>query len=124
VGQDAGCFRTTDEDSPFWAGGALAQGSRCSSDARSPIVTWRNACNGGRAVVRILPALRPLDLCCNREAELRDADAPWRQNRWMLAQRIRSTSEVNQLSGDAVARARSRRERTLVGLHPLGFYDG
>ena len=41
-----------------------------------------------------------------------------------LAQRIRPTSEVNQLSEDTVARARSRRERTLVGLHPLGFYDG
>ncbi len=41
-----------------------------------------------------------------------------------LAQRIRPTSEVNQLSEDAVARAQTPRERTLVGLHPLGFYDG
>lgn len=41
-----------------------------------------------------------------------------------LAQRIRPTSAANHLSEDAVARARTRRERTLVGLHPLGFYDG
>ncbi len=41
-----------------------------------------------------------------------------------LAQRIRPTSEVNQLSAEAVARAQTPRGRTLVGLHPLGFYDG
>ena len=40
-----------------------------------------------------------------------------------LAQRIRPTSVANQLTEEAVARARTRRERTLVGLHPLGFYD-
>ena len=41
-----------------------------------------------------------------------------------LAQRIRPTSVVNHLSEEALARARTRRERTLVGIHPLGFYDG
>jgi ectoine hydroxylase-related dioxygenase (phytanoyl-CoA dioxygenase family) len=41
-----------------------------------------------------------------------------------LAQRIRPTSVTNQLSEDALARARTQREQTLVGLHPLGFYDG
>jgi hypothetical protein len=41
-----------------------------------------------------------------------------------LAQRIRPTSQVNHLSEEALARARTPRERTLVGLHPLGFYDG
>ena len=41
-----------------------------------------------------------------------------------LAQRIRPSSVANQLSEEAVARARTSRERTLVGLHPLGFYDG
>lgn len=41
-----------------------------------------------------------------------------------LAQRIQPSSVTNQLSQEAVARARTRRERTLVGLHPLGFYDG
>jgi hypothetical protein len=41
-----------------------------------------------------------------------------------LAQRIRPTSSVNHLSQEALARARSPREVTLVGLHPLGFYDG
>jgi hypothetical protein len=41
-----------------------------------------------------------------------------------LAQRIRPSSLANQLSDEAVARARTRREKTLVGLHPLGFYDG
>jgi hypothetical protein len=40
-----------------------------------------------------------------------------------LAQRIRPTSVANQLSDEALARARTQRERTLVGLHPLGFYD-
>jgi hypothetical protein len=41
-----------------------------------------------------------------------------------LAQRIRPTSMVNQLSEEAVARALTPRERTLAGIHPLGFYDG
>jgi ectoine hydroxylase-related dioxygenase (phytanoyl-CoA dioxygenase family) len=41
-----------------------------------------------------------------------------------LAQRIRPSSAANQLSEEAVARARTGREKTLVGLHPLGFYDG
>jgi hypothetical protein len=41
-----------------------------------------------------------------------------------LAQRLRPSSAANQLSGEASARARTQRERTLVGLHPLGFYDG
>ncbi len=41
-----------------------------------------------------------------------------------LAQRIRPTSVANHLSAEAVARAGTRREKTLVGLHPLGFYDG
>jgi hypothetical protein len=41
-----------------------------------------------------------------------------------MAQRIRPTSVVNHLSDEALARARTRRERTLVGIHPLGFYDG
>jgi Phytanoyl-CoA dioxygenase (PhyH) len=41
-----------------------------------------------------------------------------------LAQRIRPTSVVNHLSAEALARARTPRERTLAGIHPLGFYDG
>ena len=41
-----------------------------------------------------------------------------------LAQRLRPTSVSNQLSPEAVARATSRRERTVVGLHPAFFYDG
>jgi Phytanoyl-CoA dioxygenase (PhyH) len=41
-----------------------------------------------------------------------------------IAQRIRPTSVVNQLSPEALSRARTPRERTLVGIHPLGFYDG
>jgi ectoine hydroxylase-related dioxygenase (phytanoyl-CoA dioxygenase family) len=41
-----------------------------------------------------------------------------------LAQRIRPTTVANHLSNEAIARARTARERTLVGLHPMGFYDG
>ena len=41
-----------------------------------------------------------------------------------IAQRLRPTSTVNHLSTEARARAQTPRERTLVGLHPLGFYDG
>ena len=41
-----------------------------------------------------------------------------------IAQRIRPTSLVNHLSDEALARARTPRQRTLAGLHPLGFYDG
>jgi ectoine hydroxylase-related dioxygenase (phytanoyl-CoA dioxygenase family) len=41
-----------------------------------------------------------------------------------LAQRLRPTSEANQLSAEALARARTRRARTLIGLHEPFFYDG
>ena len=41
-----------------------------------------------------------------------------------IAQRIFSTEAVNHLSPDAIARAGTDRERTLIGLHPIGFYDG
>ena len=41
-----------------------------------------------------------------------------------IAQRLRTTDVVNHLSAAAVARARTEREQTLVGLHPAMFYDG
>ncbi|MBV9253387.1 MAG: phytanoyl-CoA dioxygenase family protein [Actinobacteria bacterium] len=41
-----------------------------------------------------------------------------------LAQRLRPTSVANQLSDDAIARAQTKRERTLIGLHRPLFYDG
>jgi ectoine hydroxylase-related dioxygenase (phytanoyl-CoA dioxygenase family) len=41
-----------------------------------------------------------------------------------LAQRIRTTSDANQLSAEALARIRTSREKTLLGLHAPGFYDG
>ncbi len=41
-----------------------------------------------------------------------------------LAQRIFTTAEVNHLSPDAIARAETDREKTLIGLHQPFFYDG
>ncbi len=41
-----------------------------------------------------------------------------------IAQRIRTTAEVNHLSAASIARAGTDRERRLVGLHPPLFYDG
>ena len=41
-----------------------------------------------------------------------------------IAQRVLSTSAANQISAPALARARSDREQTLLGLHPNRFYDG
>lgn len=41
-----------------------------------------------------------------------------------IAQRVKSTDEVNHVAPDAEARATSTRERTLIGLHPNFFYDG
>ena len=41
-----------------------------------------------------------------------------------IAQRLRTTAEVNQLSDDAIRRATTERERTLIGLHKPFFYDG
>jgi ectoine hydroxylase-related dioxygenase (phytanoyl-CoA dioxygenase family) len=41
-----------------------------------------------------------------------------------LAQRIKTTRDVNHLSPEAIERATTRRGRRLVGLHPPGFYDG
>ena len=41
-----------------------------------------------------------------------------------LAQRLRPSSEVNQLCGESIARAETRRDRSLIGLHDPFFYDG
>ena len=41
-----------------------------------------------------------------------------------IAQRIRTTSRINHLSADARKRAKTPRQRSLVGLHPNFFYDG
>jgi len=43
-----------------------------------------------------------------------------------IAQRILTTAEANQLSPEAIARAKagSERDRRVVGLHPAFFYDG
>jgi hypothetical protein len=41
-----------------------------------------------------------------------------------LAQRLRPTSEANQLADEAIERAATKRERTLIGLHEPFFYDG
>ncbi len=41
-----------------------------------------------------------------------------------LAQRIRTTDEVHHLTAEAISRATTARERTLVGLHDPFFYDG
>ena len=41
-----------------------------------------------------------------------------------IAQRLYPTADSNQISAEAAARAPSERERRLIGLHPLRFYDG
>jgi len=41
-----------------------------------------------------------------------------------IAQRIRTTTDVNHLSPEAIARIQSPRERALLGLHVPFFYDG
>jgi ectoine hydroxylase-related dioxygenase (phytanoyl-CoA dioxygenase family) len=41
-----------------------------------------------------------------------------------IAQRLLPTAEANQLSPEAIARARTERERRVIGLHPPFFYDG
>ena len=40
-----------------------------------------------------------------------------------LAPRLRLTRDANQLSDDAIARATTRRQQSLIGLHRAGFYD-
>ncbi len=40
-----------------------------------------------------------------------------------IAQRLRTTDEVNYLSEEAKNRAVTQREQTVIGLHPPGFYD-
>ena len=40
-----------------------------------------------------------------------------------IAQRLRTTEQVNQVSPEAAARADGARERTVIGLHPPFFYD-
>jgi ectoine hydroxylase-related dioxygenase (phytanoyl-CoA dioxygenase family) len=41
-----------------------------------------------------------------------------------IAQRLRPTAVANQLSEEAIARAESKRDKTLIGLHKPFFYDG
>ena len=41
-----------------------------------------------------------------------------------IAQRLRPTTEVNQLTASAIERAVTDRQRSLVGLHDAYFYDG
>jgi ectoine hydroxylase-related dioxygenase (phytanoyl-CoA dioxygenase family) len=41
-----------------------------------------------------------------------------------IAQRIYTTDQVNHIAPEAAARAESERERRLIGLHPMFFYDG
>jgi ectoine hydroxylase-related dioxygenase (phytanoyl-CoA dioxygenase family) len=41
-----------------------------------------------------------------------------------IAQRLRTTAQVNQLSREAIGRATSDRERSVIGLHRPFFYDG
>ena len=41
-----------------------------------------------------------------------------------IAQRIRTTSQTNQLSDEAIARATTTREQTVIGMHQPFFYDG
>ncbi len=41
-----------------------------------------------------------------------------------ISQRLRPTSVVNHLSEDALTRAKTPRQQTLVGRHRPGFYDG
>ena len=41
-----------------------------------------------------------------------------------IAQRVHATEHTNQCSPEAIARAASPRERTLIGLHEPFFYDG
>ena len=41
-----------------------------------------------------------------------------------IAQRLQETFDSNQLSSDAIERAQTPRERTVIGLHDPLFYDG
>jgi hypothetical protein len=41
-----------------------------------------------------------------------------------IAQRLRTTADVNHLSEETISRATDRRERTALGLHDPFFYDG
>lgn len=41
-----------------------------------------------------------------------------------IAQRLLPTSDANHLSDEALARAETPRQRTVIGLHPQYFYDG
>jgi ectoine hydroxylase-related dioxygenase (phytanoyl-CoA dioxygenase family) len=41
-----------------------------------------------------------------------------------IAQRLVPTDDANQLSEAAIARAVTERQRRVIGLHPVGFYDG
>ena len=41
-----------------------------------------------------------------------------------IAQRLRTASEGGQLSKEAIERAKTERERTVIGLHAPQFYDG
>ena len=41
-----------------------------------------------------------------------------------IAQRVKTTESVNHVDPAAIQRIASDRERRLLGLHPMQFYDG
>jgi ectoine hydroxylase-related dioxygenase (phytanoyl-CoA dioxygenase family) len=91
-------------------------------------LTWN-----GRKVLPLVAAAGDVALFVSDVWHRRLPTAPGDRGRYFLqvhyarrdiAQRIRTTAQVNHLAPEAVARARTPRERTLIGLHPAFFYDG
>jgi ectoine hydroxylase-related dioxygenase (phytanoyl-CoA dioxygenase family) len=96
--------------------------------AGDPELTWR-----GRSAVSLLAEAGDVALFVSDVWHRRLPSGPGDPGRYFLqchygrrdlAQRLRPTSQANQLSPEAVARAQAPRERTLIGLHQPFFYDG
>lgn len=96
--------------------------------AEDPGLTW-----DGRGVVPLIAEAGDVALFVSDVWHRRLPSGPGDPGRYFLqchygrrdvAQRLRPTSEANQLSSDAVTRAQTPRARTLIGLHDPFFYDG
>lgn len=98
------------------------------ADFQNPDLKWN-----GQGVEPIIAAAGDVGFFVSDVWHRRMPTGPADQGRFFLqvhygrrdiAQRLRTTASVNQLSEEAVSRARDERERQLLGLHSPLFYDG
>jgi ectoine hydroxylase-related dioxygenase (phytanoyl-CoA dioxygenase family) len=97
-------------------------------ERENPNLTYRN-----RSAVKLTASAGDVGMFVSDVWHRRLPTGPYDQGRFFLqvhygrrdiAQRIRTTEDINQLSAEAIERAKNQRARTVIGLHTPNFYDG